>query len=190
MNTERISAPYARALIEMGEAEGTLDDLGEQMALFEACIRAWARFEFFLGTPNLTAEDKMKVIRAAFGDALSKTFLNFVGVVLLHRRGELLKEIAKLFRRELDRMLRRVTAQVRTAHPLDEAQRDRVLSVLKEKLHKNVVIEEKVDPAMLGGVWIRVGDSVLDTERLEAIRGVLEWYKANHSVWFHWLDVA
>ncbi len=171
MNTERISGVYARALIEIGRSTGRLADLGEEMAVWHGTIRKSPEFRAFLASPRIPAAGKMQVISGVFGKGLSDTFMGFVGVVLEKRRGVLFHEIAKIFRRELDAILGRSAAVVRTAVPLQPGTAERLKKSIEEKLRVVIVLDEKLDPSVIGGLWVRVGDKVLDGTVITRLKG-------------------
>ncbi len=170
MNTERISGVYARALLEMGAEAGTLDAVGVEMALWHQAIRGSPEFRAFLATPKIPPAGKMDVVRRAFAGSLSEGFFGFIGVVLEKRRGLLFHEIAKIFRIGLDERMGRSSAVVRTALPLVDEVAARLRATLESKLGVNIVLDGKVDPSVIGGLWVRVGDKVLDGTVLTRLR--------------------
>jgi F-type H+-transporting ATPase subunit delta len=177
MDTESISASYARALIELAQEKGLVTELGDEVACVEEAIRLWPAFGDFLATPKIATEKKIEVVERTFSGELSQTFMDFIRTVISHHRGMLFREIAELFRREVDILTGRTRAFVKTAVEMDDRARESLVSVLKKKLNMEVVLEERVDPAILGGFKVRVGDSLLDAtlaSRLVKLRKLME----------------
>lgn len=162
MNTEKISAVYARALTEVAQARGMVPRLVEEFALLEEILATQPRVEAFLATPNVAEEDKMAALNRALGSEVSGTFRSFLGVTLARRRGGLLREMADLFRREADALSGTARAWVKSAVPLEDETCRHLRRALEERLGRTVVLEKKVDASVLGGLKVRVGDSVLD----------------------------
>jgi F-type H+-transporting ATPase subunit delta len=185
MNTEKISSVYARALVDVGRARDEIPRLVEDFHLLQEVVAADPRFSAFLTTPNVGVEEKMAVFERGLGRKVSKTFRAFLGIVLARRRGALIWEIADLFRRETDALSKTARAWVKTAVPLSAASSRRLRTVLQNRLGRKVVLEERVDSRIIGGIKIRVGDSVVDgtlLTRLGDIRKRMELGKIRGEV--------
>jgi F-type H+-transporting ATPase subunit delta len=103
-------------------------------------------------------------------------FLNFLLVLNHHDRLDLLRPICDAYRGLRDQRARRIRIQVRSAAPLDDGQRDRLQRELQETFHLEPILETEIDPELLGGMLVRVGDWVYDASvrtQLETIRNQL-----------------
>jgi F-type H+-transporting ATPase subunit delta len=178
LDTEQISASYARALVELAQASGDVEKYGEEMALVSEIVRIYPDFGLFLATPKIAVEVKMAVVEKVFSEAVSETFLSFLHLILERHRGFLFEEIAELFTREVDRLGGRARAFVKTAVPLPEKLADKLKSILQTKLGKKIVFEKRVDPGIIGGLKVRVEDSVLEGTLLSRLRELRKLMKA------------
>lgn len=171
---ETAARRYAEAAFEIGRADGTLD--------------AWERDLQRLGTvlgndevralvehPAVAYADKERVLRRVVGD-VSDEALNLV--LLMVRRGRpgaihrMAERFAELVRRERGIAL----AEVRTPLPLDDEQRDELMTRLRELTAQKVEINEVVDESLIGGITVRIGDQLYDASvrtRLERLRARL-----------------
>ena len=165
---------YAEAAFEIGRAEGTLDRWEADLlrlrdALQQPELRALAEH------PAVPFSDKERVLRRAV-TGVSQEAINLV--LLMVRRGRpravprMTEHFANLLRRERGVSL----AEVRTALPLDDSQRDAVTARLQELTGDEIEINEVVDESLIGGITVRIGDRLYDASvrsRLERLRARL-----------------
>ena len=165
---------YAEAAFELGRADGTLDRWERDLAslrevLADEDVRALAEH------PAVPYVDKERVLRRLVGN-VSPEALNLV--LLMIRRGRpgaidpMVEHFAALLRRERGVAL----AEVRTALPLDDQQRDAIVKRLRQLTEQQIEINEVVDESLIGGVTVRIGDRLYDASvrtRLERLRARL-----------------
>jgi F-type H+-transporting ATPase subunit delta len=159
----RIARVYAEALLGAAEKKGEADAVAEQLeSLVNDVFRTAPQFEEFLSSGAVGRPDKERVIRDVLGQQASQTFLDFLLVVNRHERLDLLRVILHALRVLLDQRARRIRVQVRTTVPLPEDQRQRLQQELHDTFRLEPVLETAVDPDLLGGMVVRVGDWVYD----------------------------
>jgi F-type H+-transporting ATPase subunit delta len=170
----RVAHVYAQALLTAAEKQGRADEVFEQLnSLIEDVFAADPRVESFLASPAVPRPAKAPVLRAVFGDRAGPLFTNFLLVLNDHGRLELLRHVRFAYRQLLDERQRRVRVQVRSAVPLPDDQRQRLEQDLREAFRLNPVLETQVDPDLLGGLTVRVGDWLYDASlrtQLQTIR--------------------
>jgi F-type H+-transporting ATPase subunit delta len=118
-----------------------------------------------------TAKDE--VIKKAFQGRSSDLFLNFLLVLNHHDRLDLLRPILSGLHRIDDERKNRVRVHVRSAVPLTDEQRERLITQLRRDLQADPTLDARVDPSLIGGMVVRMGDYVYDASirtRLETIR--------------------
>ena len=151
---------YAQALFdlarEQGETEQWLDQLrgaAERLTEPQAAL--------YLGVPRVPTEDKLALVRQALADA-HPMVVNAVS--LMTQRGAVgaLPQVASAYGGLLDESLGRARANVTSAEALSQAQRGKLGGLLQTMLNKEIVLDASVDPAVIGGVVVRVGDQVID----------------------------
>ena len=113
------------------------------------------------------------VLRSAFRGRSGDLFTNFLLVLNDHDRIELLRSVLAAYRAEYERRTNRMRVFVRTAVPLPEDQRERLLGELRQTFQREPVLETTIDPDLLGGIVVRVGDYQFDGSvrtRIENLR--------------------
>lgn len=162
---------YARVLLELAQARKAL---GEWRGILQEMSIAVSSEEFvaLLEAPGAPEEEKQRVMRAALPGA---TELGYNLLVLLARRRALalLPRIQGEFEAGADGLEGVQRVEARTAVPLDDRARERVAEGLKGMLGKEVRLETQVDPSILGGMVLQIGDRVIDGSargRLQAMR--------------------
>lgn len=166
---------YAEAAFEIGRADGTLDAWERDMATIGATMRH-PELRSLLQHPAIPFADKERVVRRVMGRGVAAAPINLV--LLMVRRGRpgaidrMIERFAELLRRH--RGIAR--AEVRTALPLDDVQRAEIVSRLRTLTGSQVEMAETVDPELLGGIAVRIGDQLYDASvrsRLERLRARL-----------------
>ena len=160
-----IARNYAETLLALARRHGgaqavdayavALDDVAD-------LLRREPRIRLFLETPRVGPEEKKRVVRQAFTGRVPEHFLRFLLVLVDKRRQSLLGRIADEYRALVDVLENRVRAEITVASaPAPDFQRE-IVGALELKLGRTVVPTFRVNPSLLGGVMVRVGDQILD----------------------------
>ena len=162
------AARYAEAAFAVARREERIDDW---LAALERAAEVFQdrRAEQYLTSPVVPPDRKMAALAELLPD-VAPAVRNFLGILARRDRLELVPEIAAYFRRLTNEHYGIAVAQVTTAVPLDAAQRELVATRLSARIGKRVILEEQVDPSILGGVVAQIGDDVIDG----SVRGRLE----------------
>jgi F-type H+-transporting ATPase subunit delta len=120
------------------------------------------RLTNFLAAPQVSAVDKKRVIEKAFMDSVPRPLVRFLQKLIDNRRQMLLTDIATEYANLVDETSGRVHAQVTVARETTETDRERIAAQLSEALGKTVVPHVIVNPDILGGIIVKVGDRVMD----------------------------
>jgi F-type H+-transporting ATPase subunit delta len=116
------------------------------------------------------------ILRKALAGRSDPLFLNFVQVLNGHNRLEIIRPVAAEYRELMDERARKVRVQVLSAVPLTSTERDRVTDMARKRFNLEPVLVESVDPSVLGGLRIQVGDRMIDATvraRLESLKNKL-----------------
>jgi F-type H+-transporting ATPase subunit delta len=165
---------YAEAAFEIGRADGTLDAWELDLERLRAAL-ADEDLRTLVEHPAVAYADKERVVRRVVGDVLPEA-LNLVLLMVRRGRpgaiGRMVEHFGALVRRHRGIAL----AEVRTAMPIEDAQRDAVIQRLHELTGDEIQINEVVDESLIGGITVRIGDLLYDASvrsRLERLRARL-----------------
>ncbi len=165
---------YAEAAFDLGRSDGTLDAWDRDLARLRDAL-AQDDLRALMEHPAIPFADKERVLRRAAGDVSAEAISL---VLLMVRRGRpraiarMTEHFASLVRRERGVAL----AEIRTALPLDDAQRGDVTQRLAQLTGDTIEIHEVVDDSLIGGITVRIGDRLYDASvrnRLERLRARL-----------------
>ena len=162
MRDVTIARNYAEALLELARRAGDTAGWGALVQELADGVRSDRALRLFLESPRVSADEKNAVLGRAFATRAPRNFVRFLQALVAKRRQMLLPEIANEYHTLLDAAEGRVHAQVTLAHPATDADREVVSRQLSRTLGKDVVPHFTVNPAILGGVVVKVGDRVMD----------------------------
>jgi F-type H+-transporting ATPase subunit delta len=161
MNVNPIADRYASAIFELAAEQNKLDEIGQELKDIAHAIREYPDLARLLHHPLVTPADKIETLLKLAAGA-TETTRNFLQVVVDKGRQSALPDIAVAYNTKLDARLKRVQAIATTAVNLDDDARSLLQKQLSEYLAQEVSLETRVDPAILGGVVVRVGDRLID----------------------------
>ena len=160
---QHLGTVYAKALLgaaeKSGQAEAVVDELE---SLVHDVLGKLPQLETALSSPRLEHEERVPLLDKAFGGRMSATTLTFLKVLSRHGRLDCLRAIAQAARKQLNALRNRVEVIVETAHPLSNTLRERITARLSELLKSEVILTTAINPELLGGLVVRVGDTVYD----------------------------
>jgi F-type H+-transporting ATPase subunit delta len=163
VGTQRVARVYAEALLTAAarrrQAQDVLDEL---QALVGEVFKANPQFEAFLAGGAVGRNRKTEVIDRIFKDRASELFVNFLNVLNDHERLGLLRPILNAYRELHDQQAGRIQVQVRSAVGLPDDQRQGLVNALRQGFRAEPVLESKIDPELLGGLVVQVGDWMYD----------------------------
>jgi F-type H+-transporting ATPase subunit delta len=162
VRSESIARNYAEALFVLGEKSGRSAQYADLLDALAAAIAGSPRVQATLASPKVPKPVKARILTGALG-AVPAEFLHFVAAVVKRGRQALLGEISQAFLALVDVKFNRVRPVVTVAREPDEALRTLIKSELETRWKKEVLPVYQVEPEILGGVVIRLGDRVLDS---------------------------
>jgi len=169
-----IARPYAAALFQASTAADGAQLVAQLDTL--AGIAADAGLRQFAADPKVSGEQVFGVVTGIAGNDLSPKLRNLLSTVIDNGRLSVLPEIASQFRTLVNDRGGIADAQVVSAFPLDAQQQASLAKVLEKRFGRQLKVAVTVDPTLIGGVRVTVGDEVLDTSvvaRLEQMRAAL-----------------
>ena len=159
---QRVGALYARAILAAAEKAGEANRVVEEIEAFvREVVEPNPKFEAVLASALVSADAKLKMIDRVVASRVSRITQHSLAVLASHGRLDALRAVAVALREQFDVLRGRVRVEVRTAVPLNGQ-----LPALTDKLRRmfggEPQIEAKVDPQLIGGIILRVGDMIYD----------------------------
>ena len=161
MRSVTIARNYAEALFDLGGRSGQTARYAELMDTVAAAVETTPQLQAVLMSPRVPKAEKARILGAALKN-VPREFVLFLQAVVKRGRQQLLGEIAREYHSLLDLKLNRVRAGVTLARSPDEALMRSIREALSRQLGKEVLASFSVDPQILGGAVVRVGERVHD----------------------------
>jgi F-type H+-transporting ATPase subunit delta len=169
---EEIAEVYARALFEVAKEHDVLDRVHDELGEFAEALSDDRTLQVFLFSPYFSSEEKRDGVKKIVSDA-DERFVNFLELIAERHRMPVLFRI----KREFDALWadehELLPVTVTSAVELDEGMAEEIGKRIQDETGRTVELSSNVDPEVLGGLMVRVGNMVLDAtvrNRLERLR--------------------
>lgn len=160
---QQVAAVYAKALIGAAEKAGNTDAVVDELsALVDEVLVKNPRFEKTLGSPRLGPDEKLAMIDRVFGSTASREVQTFLKVLCQHERLDCLREVASEARKIRNGLRNKVSVEIVTANELSDHEKHDIAHELQVKMSCEVDLTHKIDEEIIGGIIVRVGDTVVD----------------------------
>lgn len=173
-----IAARYATAIFDLASEEKALDALETDIATLGGALETSADLRKMIASPIVTRDEQGRAITAlAKAMGLGGNFSNALALMAERRRLFVLPQLLAALRARLAEARGEVTADVTSAAPLSPAQAERLAEVLTARTGKTVRLNPAVDPALIGGLVVKVGSKMIDTSirsRLAALQNAMK----------------
>lgn len=155
---------YASALFSLARDEKQIDSVGRSLAALKQALADSREFHQLVISP-LVGRDEAGKAFAAVADKLGLDAItsNFLGVLARNGRKGQLPQVIRAFRRLASEHRGETTADVVSAHPLSDDQLAKLREQLKARIGRDVAIDARIDPQILGGLIVKVGSQMIDS---------------------------
>ncbi len=151
---------YAEALFQLAREQGVLDRVQGELSEFAGALQS-AEVRAFLESARVPAERKLAVVGQSMSHA-SQLSRNFIGMMVSQGLVDLIPGVIAEYQRLLDAFHGRQRALVISAVPLGQQEKSQVSGYLGKLVGKQIVLDTRVEPQVLGGLVIRLGDKLID----------------------------
>ncbi|MBD3292555.1 MAG: ATP synthase F1 subunit delta [Armatimonadia bacterium] len=168
-----VARRYLGASMEAAERAAVREQLGRQLAMLQAALEVSPDVRRLLGHPSMDLERKLAAVGDVLGEEPVEPLRKLIALLIDNDRLEVLEVAEEVYQQLVDEAEGVLRAFVATSAPLDPDQSQRLAQALSGWLEQDVLIDADVDPDLIGGIVVRVGDRVLDASlrgRLERIR--------------------
>lgn len=163
MRDIKVASRYAKSLLKIAIEENALEDLHNDMVLVNDICSNNNDLVLLLRSPIVKSDKKKNIVDAVFGSQLSKISNTFISLIITKKREGILNDIASSFIEIYKSHKNIKSATVTSAVPLTKEQKESVTAILNaSKDTESVALTELVDPVIIGGMILRVGDKQID----------------------------
>ena len=160
---QQLGEVYAKALLGVGEKSGSTEDLIRELKSVNQAVAELPKLSDALTAPQIGTEQKTALVEKSFAGKTSQPMLNFLKVIVQKDRFDCLPAVAIAAQQMHDQLSGKIQATLLTAEEIDNKTREEIAEQLSKKLGKQVELNSEVDPSIIGGVVVRVGDTVYDS---------------------------
>jgi len=159
-----VSGRYATALFELARDEKSVDAVKADLDKFAALLNESADLARLVRSPVFTADDQRKALSAVLAKAgISGVTANFLNVLTANRRLFAVSDVIRAFNALVAKFKGEATADVTVAEPLSDKNLDALKAALKSVTGKDVALNVKVDPSIIGGLVVKLGSRMVDS---------------------------
>lgn len=162
MQNLAVARRYARALYDLAAEQQIIDAIEQDLGRVMQQMAENRELKQVIEHQAISPRAKWELVRQAFTDQIGAVTLNFLGVVVQRRRELYLAAMLEEYTRLADEGRGRVEVRVRAAVEMPAESRDNLMQALQNRLGKTVKLSAELDPRLMGGVVVQVGDTLID----------------------------
>lgn len=180
MQNPRLAARYAKALIDIAKEQNSLDAVLNDMNLVLKTVKSSKEFAITMQSPIIKGDKKLEILKAVFGAHLQKETTLFFDLIINKGREANLAEIAEAYIKQYNQLKHINTVKVTTAAPMDEEMKQFILAKVKQEVNgQEVNLETSVQPELIGGFVLQVGDKLFDASVRRDLNDVQNQFNKN-----------
>ena len=163
MSNITVANRYAEALFQLASEKHDLKKINEELQVVKEVVNTTPELTQLLMHPKVTAKSKQAFIKSSFGQVLSKSTLNTLYLLIERKRMDILIPMIDKFKDLAYSAVDMAEAIVSTPKPLAETEREQIAKIFAKKAGKSKLeIKNVIDPELIGGIKIRIGDHIYD----------------------------
>ncbi len=159
-----LAGRYATALFALAEENKTIDTVQASLDTLHTALNESEDLKALTSSPVLSRDDAGKAVAATAASlGIDELTTNMLGVLAANRRLDQLTAVIRAFSTLASGHRGEITAEVTSAHPLDDTQIDALKAQLKKRVGSDVSVSTAVDPSILGGLVVKIGSQMIDS---------------------------
>ncbi len=162
MSVFKVASRYAKSLIDFAQEQGNLEAIHADMEQVVATFQASTELQAVLQNPIIADAKKRSILNALFNGKVHETILGFFTIMINKGRGNVVVATAKEFLEAYNHVTGVVKATVTSAAQLSEANLSALKAKIAQEINKEVILTNTVDPELIGGFVVTVGDRQID----------------------------
>lgn len=176
-----VAAVYADAMLGLAERRGEADALREELDELKRFAESDPRFAAFLANPRIDAAERSESLERMFRGRASDLLADALQVIHGKGRIALVPAVATVYAERHDALRGMIEVKVTSARPLDDDQRRRLEAAIRAQTGRRPRLAEAVDPELLGGLVVRIGDQKADSSIATRLKGLSQALLARAS---------
>ncbi|RCH54856.1 ATP synthase F1 subunit delta [Mucilaginibacter hurinus] len=163
MSELTVASRYAKSLLDLASEQNVVEDAKADMDFFLKTLKQNPQLAAVLGNPIISQSKKTAILRDVFADKVNKITLGFFSLLVTKGRGEIISGTAEEFINQYNTKQNIIKATVVSATPLSEENKQKLVAEVQTAVGSQVILTAKVDPSLIGGFVLTVGDRQVDT---------------------------
>jgi F-type H+-transporting ATPase subunit delta len=177
MLARHIASRYTEALFDLAQGQGNTEEWERQLDALAAVLAATPELRTVLTHPEIALRRKDEILRKAFGGKLAPEILGMLSLLIKRSHDPDLVTIRDIFRELWNAARQVMPVTVTTAVPLSDEQRNALVKTLARRFDATVELQPQVDPAIIAGMVVRMGDRVIDASASNTLAELRETMK-------------
>lgn len=182
MKGTRAALRYAKATLNLAKEKGLASDINNDMILIDKTIDENHDLLSMLKSPIIKSDMKKSALTGIFGEKVNAITIGLINLLIENKRLSLLPLVAKEYTIIYDFLKGIEVAQVTSAIPITKELEAKLLIKVKEIVGKEITLKNIVDPSIIGGFILRVGDRQFDSSISNQLNSLLEKFEDNHYI--------
>jgi len=178
MSGSRAAVRYAKAILSFALEQSKEVEVNEDMLLIDTTIEESEDLQLLLNSPVIKSELKKIALKEIFTTKVTSLTIGLIDLLIDNKRLSILSDVAKKYTVLFDKLKGIEVAKVTTAIPLTEALNKQVLSKVKEITGKDATIENIINPDIIGGFILRIGDVQYDASVANKLQGLKRQFES------------
>lgn len=163
MSESIVAYRYAKALIDLANQQGVVNEVNKDMLFFETICEENPSFVAVMANPIVRHDKKLGILKKIFENNVNSVTFSIFSVLTKKNREKLIYPIAKEFQKLYNLQTGVQIVEISSSVALTDAQKDQFSKLVSEAINKQVKIQESVDESLIGGYVLKVGDTQIDT---------------------------
>ena len=163
-NTELVSKRWAKALMDLAQEDNSItkENILAELREISSVIDSSEELSEVISNPSISTEEKQIVLCKLFENSITPIVYNFIYVLNLRKRVNIIKEIALEFEKELEKINNIVHVSVTSAIELNDDKKGQIKDKISSKLSKDVVVDWDTDDNIIAGLVFNIDETVID----------------------------
>lgn len=179
MSKNRIAYRYDKSLLQMAIEKGVLEEVHNDMLLLDRIVNENRMFALMLRNPVISHQKKLNILKGIFKGRVNQLTMALFEILSRKNREDILPEIAAVFHEQYNEYKGISEATVIAPYTIDDKERSEFEAIVRKATEaRQVALQEKVDPSLIGGFIIKIGDKQIDNSLTNKLRELKQQFES------------